>query len=186
MTAQTGIIMARRIFKILLIAVTGVLFLILLLVVFGAAVLSCGSNQIELDEKTATVSSPDNYAITTLTLWCDSTHRDYKIKVRKGSRGRTSMNLNDIDEAYTILEYRIPEAESEILPDKHKPAHIFKPTGKSPFTPEYDTIPNKNFRLLPNTQYYIENRSEPDAASNQIQFRTDSTAAITIIESWQK
>ena len=56
MTAQTGIIMARRIFKILLIAVTGVLFLILLLVVFGAAVLSCGSNQIELDEKTATVS----------------------------------------------------------------------------------------------------------------------------------
>lgn len=182
--------MARRIFKILLLAVTGVLFLILLLVVFWAAVLSCGSNQIELDEKTATVSSPDNYAITTLMLWCDSTHRDYKIRVRKGYRGRTSINLNDIDEAYTVLEYRVPVAESEILPDEHKPARIFKrditPTGKSPFTPEYDTIPNKYFRLLPNTEYSIENRSEPDAASNQIHFRTDSTAAITIIESWQK
>lgn len=157
----------------------------LLFLMFSVLYISCGNNNISIDENNATVTSVDNNIICELRLLVHpssdvNTIECYRIERKSGVKGVTSLNLNCVDSAYVIYDASInltskPEPLELML---RKPSKIFK----SAIFEEENTISNKDFKLYPNRVYELcHSMSEPDAAPCTIYFYTDSSANVHII-----
>lgn len=64
---------------------------------------SCGNNRISINAESAIIDSPDGFILKNLILENDSAEFIYRIVLKKGCKGLTSIDLNHIDSAYMIL-----------------------------------------------------------------------------------
>lgn len=117
---------------------------------------SCGNNKMSIDAENATIIASDGQIFKRLSVTDDSA--SYEIMKKDGYKGGSTINLNQIDEAYTIY------CNFNIIRNDYD-----------------DSIANKDFRLLPNREYEIINHSEPDAGEQAISFLTNSCANIKMI-----
>ena len=69
---------------------------------FSLACVSCGDNEISIDVANSSVYSPSGRTLKRLVLEDDSSEFLYHISLKTGHAGLSSMDLNEIDDAYTI------------------------------------------------------------------------------------
>lgn len=69
---------------------------------FLLSCVSCGNNEISIDAERASVYSPSGRVLRNLTLEDDSSEFLYRLSLKLGRTGLSSIDLNDIDEAYRI------------------------------------------------------------------------------------
>lgn len=74
----------------------------LLCFLLSLACVSCGDNEIGIDVESSSVYSPSGHTLKRLVLEDDSSEFLYHISLKAGHVGVSSINLNGIDDAYTI------------------------------------------------------------------------------------
>ena len=74
----------------------------LLCFLLSLACVSCGDNEIGIDVESSSVYSPSGHTLKSLALEDNSSEFLYHISLKAGHAGASSINLNGIDDAYTI------------------------------------------------------------------------------------